>query len=67
MLRNLGEQVFKIIIRFQIVGFRCFCNTVYNGTGFCTCNRIDHDPVLLANAESADRLLAELFIYEDNF
>ena len=65
MLRDLAEQVFKIIIRFQVVGFRCFCNTIYNGARFCPCNRIDHHPVLLADAESADRLLGGVVVHWD--
>ena len=65
MLRDLGKQVFKIIIRFQVVGFRCFCDTIYNGAGFCPCNRIDHDPVLLADAESTDRLFGGVVVHWD--
>ena len=63
MLWDFGKQVFKIIIRFQIVGFCCFCNTVYNGAGLRPCNCIDHDPVLLADAESADRLLGSVVVH----
>lgn len=60
---RFGDQVFKIIIQFQVVGFCCFCNTVYNGAGFCTCNRIDHDPVLFADTESTDRLLSGIVVH----
>ena len=60
MLRDLREKIFKIIIRFQSVGFRCFCNAIDDGAGLCPCDRIDHHPVFLTDAESPDRLLAAL-------
>ena len=63
MLRDLGEKIFKIIIRFQSVGFRCFCNAIDYGAGLCPCDRIDHHPVLLTDAESPDRLLGGIIVH----
>ena len=57
MLWNFGKQVFKIIIRFQIVGFCCFCNTVYNGAG------LRHPPEILSGyVESTVELILFLFL-----
>ena len=63
MLRDFAEQMFEIIIRFQVVGFRGFCNAVYNGARFCPCNRINHHPVLLTDTESTDRLLGGVVVH----
>ena len=64
MLRDLREKIFKIIIRFQSVGFRCFCNAIDDGAGLCPCDRIDHHPVFLTDAESPDRLLGGVIVIE---
>lgn len=63
MLGDLREKMFKIIIRFQTIGFRCFCNAIDYGAGLCPCDRIDHHPVLLTNAESPDRLLGGIIVH----
>ena len=65
MLRDLREKMFKIIIWFQSVGFRCFCNAIDYGTGLCPCDRIDHHPVLLTDAESPDRLLGGIIVHRN--
>ena len=65
MLRNLDEQVFKISIRFQVIGFCCFCNTVYKCAGFCLRNHINHAPIPLADAEHTDRLLGSVIVHRD--
>ena len=63
MFGDLREKMFKIIIRFQTIGFRCFCNAIDYGAGLCPCDRIDHHPVLLTNAESPDRLLGGIIVH----
>ena len=65
MFRDLGKQILKVIIRFQIVCFCSFRNAVDDSAGLCTSNGIDHYPVFLADAESADGLFRSLFTYED--
>ena len=63
MFGDLREKMFKIIIRFQTIGFRCFCNTIDYGAGLCPCDRIDHHPLLLTDAESPDRLLGGIIVH----
>ena len=63
MLRNLREKILKIIIRFQSVGFRCFCNAMDYGVGLCPCDRIDCHPVFLTDVESPDRLLGGIIVH----
>ena len=46
-------------------GFCCFRNTVDDCTGLGSGNCIDHDPVLLADAESTDRLLGGVVVHWD--
>ena len=65
MLRDLREKIFKIIIRFQSVSFRCFCNAIDDGAGLCPCDRIDHHPVFLTDAESPDRLLGGIIVHRN--
>ena len=65
MFRDLCEKMLKIIIWFQSVGFRCFCNAIDYGTGLCPCDRIDHHPILLTDAESPDRLLRSIIVHRD--
>ena len=63
MLRNLGKQILKVIIRFQVV---CFCslrNAVDDGAGLCSGNGIDHHPVFLADTESADGLFCSVIVH----
>ena len=63
MFRDLGKQILKVIIRFQIVCFCGFRNAVNDGTGLCTGNGIDHHPVFLANAEPTDGLLRSVIVH----
>ena len=65
MFRDLREKMLKIIIRFQAVGLRCFCDAIDDGAGLCPCDRIDHHPVLLTDAESPDRLLGGIIVHRD--
>lgn len=63
MFGNLCEKILKIIIRFQAIGFRCFCNAIDYSAGFCPCDRTDHHPVLLPDAKSPDRLLGGIIVH----
>lgn len=57
MLRDFRQEIFEVFIRLQVIRFCCLCYIVNDRTGFCSCNRINHYPILLPDAESADRLL----------
>ena len=63
MFRNLGKQILKVIIRFQIVCFCGFRNAVDDGAGLCTGNGIYHHPVFLADAKSADGLFRSVIVH----
>ena len=56
MLRDFCQEIFKVFIRLQVICFCCLSYAVNDRTGFCTCNRINHYPVLLPDAGSAARL-----------
>lgn len=47
------EDIFKIIIRPQIIQLGCFWNTVYHRTGRCSFGCIVEHPVFLAEAKGA--------------
>lgn len=59
---QLGEQMFEIIIRFQLVQFCGFRYTVDHGTRLCSPDGIVKQPVFLADTKRADEPLAELSI-----
>lgn len=44
----------QILIRLQTVDYCCLCHTVDDGAGFCSCNGIEHHPVLFPYAESTE-------------
>ncbi len=54
MLWYLSEQVFKVIIWFQMVCFCCLRNAVDDRAGLVSGNCIDHDPVLFLDTEFPD-------------
>ena len=63
MLLNLYKQIFKIIIRFQIIRFGCFCNTTDDCWTRCTVNCINHFPILLSDTKSTDCPFTGIIIY----
>ena len=54
-LRQLCQEIFKVIVRIQSVGFRGLYQAVDDGTGPGSGYRIDHNPVLTPDRERTDR------------
>lgn len=65
MFWYLCQQIFKILIWFQLVCLRCFGYAVDDRRTGGSIDGIDHFPVLLANAESADGTFTGVIIHRD--
>jgi len=60
MFCNLSQQIFEVIIRFQIIRFGGFRDTINNGTGFGSMHGINRMPVGFAYAEDTNCLFPAL-------
>ena len=65
MLRYFCQEIFKVLIRFQIVCFCCFRNTVDDCRTFCSVDGVNDLPVFLSNTETANRSFCRLSTYEN--
>ena len=65
MFRNFCQQVYKIIMMFQVVCFFGFCKTVDDGIGISSCHCVNHFPVLLDDSESPYCLLCGIVIHRN--
>lgn len=65
MFRNFCQQVYKIIMKFQVVCFFGFCKTVDDGIGIISCHCVNHYPALLDDSESPYRLLCDIVIHRN--
>ena len=65
MFWYLCQQIFKILIWLQLVCLRCFGYAVDDCRTGGSIDGIDHFPVLLAGAESADGTFTGVIIHRD--
>ena len=64
MFWDLFQEIFEVLIRFQVICFCCFRYTVPYRTGLRSTDGIYDLPVLLPETEGADRPFRGLSIYQ---
>ena len=52
VLRYLGQQMLHVVIDFQPICLRSFCDAVNYGAGLCPADGVDQPPVVLANTKT---------------
>ena len=65
MFWDHGQQMFRVLVRFQIVGLCCLCDTVDHSGCLCSVYGINDFPVLLSDAEATDGTLRSIIIHRN--
>lgn len=65
VFQYLGKEVLEVVIGFQIVCFHGFHDAVDNRAKPDSSTRVNHHPVLFADAESADGLFGGIVVHRN--
>ena len=65
MFRNLGQKIFEVSERIQVISLGGLCYAVDDRTGICTIDGVDHDPVLFPYTERTDCSFCSIVIHRN--